>query len=51
MDGTDAQQAGIRVHFVLPKGAYATTVLGAVMAIEDRGAPQAGKEGQSDGDD
>jgi len=28
----------VRVYFVLPKGAYATTVLGAAVAIDERAA-------------
>ncbi len=32
--------ASLRVYFVLPKGAYATTVLGAAIAVTDREATQ-----------
>jgi tRNA(Glu) U13 pseudouridine synthase TruD len=42
--------ACILVYFVLPKGAYATTVLAAGVAIEEphsrRGAPPAGSGGE-----
>lgn len=37
------QQASLRVYFVLPKGAYATTVIGAVVDCEAPAASQAGE--------
>jgi tRNA pseudouridine13 synthase len=33
--------AGVRVYFVLPKGGYATTVLGAAIAIDETAEPSA----------
>jgi tRNA pseudouridine13 synthase len=34
-----ADGRGLRVHFVLPKGGYATSVLGAALALETDGGP------------
>jgi tRNA pseudouridine13 synthase len=34
-DETREQRSSVRVHFVLPKGAYATTVLSAAFALEE----------------
>jgi tRNA pseudouridine13 synthase len=39
-DDTRHEAAGVRVYFVLPKGGYATTVLGAAFAIDETGDPQ-----------
>jgi tRNA pseudouridine13 synthase len=36
--GTQEQGSSIRVYFVLPKGAYATTVIGTVVALEETSA-------------
>jgi tRNA pseudouridine13 synthase len=46
-DDPGNRAACVRVYFVLPKGAYATTVLGAAFAVEEGGAnaaPPAGRE-------
>jgi tRNA pseudouridine13 synthase len=42
----DSGHAGacIRVYFVLPKGAYATTVLGSVFHLRGEGAPETESE-------
>jgi tRNA pseudouridine13 synthase len=36
--GTGEQGSSIRVYFVLPKGAYATTVIGTAVALEETAA-------------
>lgn len=53
---TDDDATGLQIQFVLPKGAYATTVLSAVCAVEDatrqegatvKGAPVIGEDAES----
>ncbi len=39
----DEGAAGLRVEFMLPKGAYATTVLGALCHLRDASAPAGGR--------
>jgi tRNA pseudouridine13 synthase len=38
-DDPGHEAAGVRVYFVLPKGGYATTVLGAALALDETGDP------------